>query len=146
MDLPLMLSLLEGKDNSRAFAVLLELERLSDESDALYPWLEHFARMVQNGSYAVRVRGFRLFCKQAQWDVGRKMDGLMEGALSILTDERPTAVRQALAALHEVAQHKKNLHKVIRRHVKGIDVYRYKDTMQSLLEKDIRDLLALVPD
>ena len=146
MDLPLMLSLLEGEDNVRAFAVLRELENLSDESDALYPWLERFAQMVQNRSYAVRVRGFRLFCKQAQWDVGGRMDGLMEDTLSILTDEKPTAVRQALAALQDVARYKKGLHEVIRRHVEAIDVYRYQDTMHSLLQKDIHDLLAQMPN
>lgn len=141
MDVELMLPLLLGKDTRQAFAVLRELERLSEESDALYPDTARFADMVKSGAYAVRVRGFRLLCKQARWDTENVLDRYMEDALSILEDEKPTAVRQALTALRDVVPYKRALWPLIRQRAEAIDVTRYKDTMWGLLEKDVQELL-----
>lgn len=102
MDVERTLTALTGKDTKQAYGMLLELERLSEASDCLYPEARRFADMVRSSRYAVRVRGFRLLCKQARWDGSGTLDWELEEALSILQDlqdEKPTAVRQALAAL-----------------------------------------------
>lgn len=57
----------------------------------------------------INIRGFRLFCKQAKWDVDYILDQNIDSALSILSDAKPTAVRQALAALKEVILYKPDL-------------------------------------
>lgn len=144
MDLELILSLLQSKDAKQAYGTLLELERLSEESDQLYPYTARFAEMVNNGKYAVRVRGFRLFCKQARWDTENVVDQHIVQALAILDDEKPTAVRQALSALREVVPYKKDLWGVIRERALGIDFLRYKDTMHSLIAGDVCALLDMM--
>ncbi|MGN8891062.1 SufBD protein [Dysosmobacter sp. HCP28S3_G4] len=141
MDLELLLSALTAKDTKCAYGTLLELERLSDESDCLYPYTERFADMTEDRAYAVRCRGFRLFCRQARWDDGGVIDRCLDRALAILEDEKPTAVRQALAALLELAPYKRALWPVIRARVEAMDLNRYRDTMAPLIEKDIRRLL-----
>ncbi len=141
MDLELLLSALTAKDTKCAYDTLLELERLSDESDCLYPYTERFADMTEDRAYAVRCRGFRLFCRQARWDDGGVIDRCLDRALAILEDEKPTAVRQALAALLELVPYKRALWPVIRARVEAMDLNRYRDTMAPLIEKDIRRLL-----
>ena len=141
MDLELLLSALTAKDTKCAYGTLLELERLSDESDCLYPYTERFADMTEDRAYAVRCRGFRLFCRQARWDDGGVIDRCLDRALAILEDEKPTAVRQALAALLELVPYKRVLWPVIRARVEAMDLNRYRDTMAPLIEKDIRRLL-----
>ncbi|MCI6568868.1 MAG: hypothetical protein MSF32_08200 [Dysosmobacter sp.] len=141
MDLELLLSALTAKDTKCAYGTLLELERLSDESDCLYPYTERFADMTEDRAYAVRCRGFRLFCRQARWDDGGVIDRCLDRALAILEDEKPTAVRQALAALLELVPYKRALWPVIRARVEAMDLNRYRDTMAPLIEKDIRRLL-----
>ena len=138
MDLELLLSALTAKDTKCAYGTLLELERLSDESDCLYPYTERFADMTEDRAYAVRCRGFRLFCRQARWDDGGVIDRCLDRALAILEDEKPTAVRQALAALLELVPYKRALWPVIRARVEAMDLNRYRDTMAPLIEKDIR--------
>ena len=138
MDLELLLSALTAKDTKCAYDTLLELERLSDESDCLYPYTERFADMTEDRAYAVRCRGFRLFCRQARWDDGGVIDRCLDRALAILEDEKPTAVRQALAALLELVPYKRALWPVIRARVEAMDLNRYRDTMAPLIEKDIR--------
>lgn len=142
MNVDNLLALLESKDTAVAYEALQELETLSGLCDALYPYTERFVSMTGSKKYVLRVRGFRLFCKQAQWDTDNLIDRGLAAALQILDDEKPTAVRQALAALYDVIPYKKNLHEQIRARVRTIDYLRYKDTMHSLLASDIEALLS----
>jgi hypothetical protein len=135
-----LLAALQGKDTKAAYQTLLALERMADETDALYPYTEQFVQMAQSDRYAVRVRGFRLFCRQAKWDTGLVVNQNLSRALSFLSDEKPTAVRQALAALYEVARYKPALRGQIRQAIDAIDLTRYKDTVRGLIAKDVRAL------
>ncbi|MCP1109856.1 hypothetical protein [Ohessyouella blattaphilus] len=141
-----LLSKLENKDTSVAYQALQELEALSDNSDALYSYLDKFVSMIDSDQYVIRVRGFRLFCKQAKWDEEERIDSNLDLALSILDDEKPTAVRQALVALQDVIPYKESLCEKIRHRVFEIDYLRYKDTMHSLIEKDIEALLKVMEE
>lgn len=114
MDIDLILSMLQSKNTKQAYGTLLKLERLSEESDILYPHTVRFAEMAGSDQYAVRVPGFRLFCKQARWDAENVLDQQMAAALAILQDEKATAVRQALSALREVVPYKKELWEIVR--------------------------------
>lgn len=146
MNIAYSLCMLEDKDTSAAFQALKELEKLSDTSDALYPYINQFISMLGSEKYVIRVRGFRLFCKQARWDTEHVIDRNLNLALNILNDEKPTAVRQALVALQDAAPYKKNLHEQIKQHVLAIDYLRYKDTMHSLISKDIEALLKTMDE
>lgn len=141
MDLEYLLFMLEDKDTSEAYKALQELEQISETSNALYPHIGQFITMTQSDKYVERVRGFRLLCKQAKWDTENILDKELASTLSILNDEKPTAVRQALSALHDVALHKESLHGLIRERALAIDYLKYKDTMHSLIAKDIDALL-----
>ena len=141
MELDILLSTLTAKDTKQAYGALLELERLSEETDDLYPFTELFADMVSDRAWAVRCRSFRLFCKQARWDGDGVIDRHLDRTLAILEDEKPTAVRQALAALLDMAPYKPELWPVIRQRVEAMDWNRYKDSMAPLIQKDIQRLL-----
>lgn len=141
MDMELLLSLLQSRDTKQAYGTLLELERLSAASDALYPYTARFAEMAGSRQYAVRVRGFRLLCKQARWDTENIADQYIEQALVILNDEKPTALRQALAALLDVVPYKHALWDLIQDRVKNIDYAHYKDTVRGLIARDAQRLL-----
>ena len=141
MELDILLSTLTAKDTKQAYGALLELERLSEESDDLYPYTERFADMVSDRAWAVRCRSFRLFCKQARWDDDGIIDCCLDRALVILEDEKPTAVRQALAALRDMVPYKRELRPVIRARVEAMDLSRCKDSMEPLIRKDIQTLL-----
>lgn len=142
MDIERMLAMMGGRATKENFAVLLELEQLSEQSNILYPHIREFIGMTGSEQYGIRVRGFRLLCKQARWDTEHIIDGNLDAVLEVLNDEKPTVVRQALAALHDVILYKKELHEAIRERVLAIDCFRYKDTMQGLILKDIQELLA----
>lgn len=146
MDRDYLLHLLEDKDNSVAFKALQELETLSDTDDALYPHINKFISMIASEKYVIRVRGFRLLCKQAKWDRDNVIDRNLDSALNILGDGKPTAVRQALAALPELVLHKRELRGQIKQRLLEIDFMRYRDSMQGLIAKDIEAVLRILEE
>ena len=141
MELDILMSILTAKDTKQGYGAFLELERLSEETDDLYPYTERFAEMISDQAWAVRRRGFRLFCKQARWDDAGIIDRNLDRALVILEDKKPTAVRQALAALLDVVPYKPELWPAIRQRVEVMDLNRYKDSMAPLIQKDMQRLL-----
>ena len=64
MELDILMSILTAKDTKQGYGAFLELERLSEETDDLYPFTEQFAEMVLDKAWAVRCRGFRLFASR----------------------------------------------------------------------------------
>ena len=100
--------------------------------------------MIGSKKYVLRVRGFRLLCKQAKWDTENKIDREIESILREVDDKKPTAVRQKLKALEEIVRYKKALHSKIRDKVLSLDYLRFKDTMHSLIVKDIQSLLQVM--
>lgn len=143
-DVEALIDRLQEKDTSAAYRVLQELEWISDETDLVYRYTEKFVEMIKSEKYVIRVRGFRLLCKQAKWDKDNILDETIDTALNILKDEKPTAVRQALAALSDVVKYKPDLRDVVELAVSDINYLRYKDTMHSLIAKDIEHVLILI--
>ncbi|MGL5435149.1 MAG: hypothetical protein ACRDBO_07080 [Lachnospiraceae bacterium] len=144
MDIPSKIAALYDKDTSLAYQNLKELEELSGIDNSLYPYMEKFLSMVSDEKYVIRVRGYRLLCKQARWDSENIIDANITLILQMLDDEKPTAIRQKLKALEDVARYKANLHNEIQDAALMIDLSKLKDTMQPLIYKDIQSLLAVM--
>ena len=131
---------LQNKNNNEAHQLLLQLESRSAETDELYAYFEDFLGLLKGKSSYVRTRGFRLICAQAQWDHENKIERNIDVLLSMLDDEKPTAVRQCLAALHNVVLYKPDLSETIEAKLDHLDLSKYKDSMSPLIQKDIDEL------
>ena len=128
---------LQSKKNTEAYQLLQLLEKQSEETDELYALFDDFIGLLGSSSSYVRVRGFRLACAQARWDTEEKIEKNLDGLLAALDDEKPTAVRQCLAALHTVAGYKPDLAGKIQDKLDKMDLSDYHDSMRPLIEKDI---------
>ena len=131
---------LQNKKDTEAHQLLLQLEAQSADSDELYGYFEEFLELMKSKSSFVRTRGFRLACAQAKWDVDEKIEKNLDRLLSMLDDQKPTAVRQCLAALHIVVLYKPNLAERIGEKLDTMDLSKYKDSMRPLIQKDIEEL------
>lgn len=144
MEVGSKIALLYDKDSSVAYKYLQELESISEVADDLYPYLDEFLSMLESEKYLLRVRGFRLLCKQAKWDAENRFDREIEAILHAVDDDKPTAVRQKLKALEGIVRYKKALHSKIRDKVLTLDYLQFRDTMHSLIQKDIQSLLQVM--
>ncbi len=139
MNIDEKIAMLYEKDTALGYKNLLELETLSEIADSLSGYIDNFISMLDDKSNVIKVRGFRLLCKQARWDKDRKIDANIKKILLVLNDPKPTTVRQALQFLKsDVMPYKKELHKIIKESVSAIDLSRFNaNTMRPLIEKDI---------
>lgn len=141
------LDYLTAKDVSAAFTALKYLETLSDTSDELVPYLPRFTEMIRSDKYVIRVRGFRLLCRQARWVTDGSFEELLPKQLDILEDPKPTAVRQSLTALKYVVTARPQLRPVIFAKTVAMNTEPYNpETMRPLIEKDIAELQQLITE
>ena len=144
MEISDKIKLLYDKDSTVTYTNLLELEEISEYENTLYSYLNEFMSMLKSEKYGIRVRGFRLLCKQAKWDIDDKINEVITEILFAVNDEKPTAVRQALQYLTYIVLNKKELNGIIKETVLSIDCSRFKDTMRPLIEKDIQALIKVM--
>lgn len=136
--------LANSKDVNKSYSVLIELEKLSEASNSVYPYINIFEDMMQSKNYYAKIRGFRLFCMQSRWDDNRYIDKNIDFALDILNDERPTIIRQALEYLREIAIYKGELKEKLSEKIDNLDTRKFKDTMTDLINKDIIKLKGYI--
>ena len=92
--------------------------------------------MLRSESSYHRVRGFRMLCAGAKWDTQGVIRENLPQILAQLEDQKPTAVRQCLAALPALVKGRPELTSKICDAVAALDFSGCRDTMRPLLEKD----------
>lgn len=139
-----LLEFLTSRNNSQAYQALKALEEMSAESNCLYPHMDKFIAMASSGNSYVRTRGLALIAHNAKWDVDGKIDGIIDGYLEHITDEKPICARQCIKLLPLLAEAKPALAPKIVSALRDANVARYPDSMRPLVQKDIRDSLLAI--
>lgn len=132
---------LYNEDNNSAYHTLLELEAITTESNELYDYFSELLKMLNSSKTFVRVRGFRLICCLAKWDIENKINKNIDVILNELEDEKGTAVRQCLENLNLILMYKTELTAIIENKLRNLDLSKYKESMQALIKKDIGHIL-----
>lgn len=140
------MQLLWEKDEKEAYEQLLELEKISKTSKEVYSYLDDFIEMLESEKSYIRVRGFRLICKNARWDGENRINKQISKILEELEDEKPTAVRQCLQAITELIENKKECNNLIKEKLLKINYAKYKKSMQSLIFKDVEKVLLFIEE
>ncbi|MDD6643074.1 MAG: hypothetical protein ACI3VU_03160 [Faecousia sp.] len=136
------LELLTAKDDKQAHALCMELAQQSEETGALYSCFEGFLTLLEHPKTYVRVRGFRMICALAKWDSDGLIEKHLPQLLAELEDEKATSVRQCLSVLPKIASHQPHLQGEIRSKLLTLELSKYRDSMQPLLQKDIAAVLS----
>lgn len=144
MNLEYLIEILYSNDDKDAYNSLIQLENLSENDNEVYSYINEFFAMLDNQKSYIRVKGFRLICKNAKWDNDNKINKNIDKLLSELEDEKPTAVRQCLNAIKDIVKYKKELNFKIEEKVLSINYLKYNDSMRGLIFKDIEEVLKLI--
>ena len=125
-----------AKDTKGSYALFLQLEQQAGEAPALFEEYRLYLEMLNSESSYHRVRGFRMLCAGAKWDTQDVIRENLPQILAQLEDQKPTAVRQCLAALPALVKGRPELTSKICDAVAALDFSGCRDTMRPLLEKD----------
>lgn len=138
------IKMLYDKDDKVAYKNLLELENEITESNELYNYFDELLNMLKHEKTFVRVRAFRLICALSKCDNENKIENNFDVILNELDDDTSTSVRQCLDKLSLILIYKPELSNKIKTKLKQLDLSKYKESMQSLIEKDINTILKSI--
>ncbi len=133
--------LLFDKNNTAAYKALQELQKESENTNSVYPYMDRLSDMLDSDNSYIRTRGLVLLAYNAKWDKDYKIDEIIDKYLKHITDVKPITARQCIKVLLILAKHKPELRKDILFALHNADTSVYDDSMQPLVYKDIQKAL-----
>lgn len=138
-------SLVDGlisNNDKYAYQCLKQLECESNHSAVVYPFFDTFVKMLDNLNSYIRTRGIILVAANAKWDVDYKIDESIDSYLNHIMDEKPITARQCIKLLPLLVKYKPDLKDCVVNALCKANTAKYKESMQSLVTKDIQKSLA----
>lgn len=136
--------LLFNKNNNVAYKALQKLQKESEETDYVYPYMDRLSDMLDSDNSYIRTRGLTLLAYNAKWDKDYKIDEVIDKYLKHITDAKPITARQCIKLLPIIAKHKPELKNDVLSALHKADISIYEDSMQSLVYKDIQKTLKVI--
>ena len=133
--------LLFDKNNNVAYKALQDLQKESEETDCVYPYMDRLSGMLDSDNSYIRTRGIILLAYNAKWDKDYKIDEVIDKYLKHITDVKPITARQCIKLLPIIAKCKPELKNDILSALHKANTFVYDDSMQSLVYKDIQKAL-----
>lgn len=133
--------LLFDKNNNVAYKALQELQKESEETDCVYPFIDRLSDMLDSDNSYIRTRGLTLLAYNAKWDKEYKVDEVIDEYLKHITDVKPITARQCIKLLPIIAKHKPELKNGILSALNKANISIYDYSMQPLVYKDIQKAL-----
>ncbi len=133
--------LLFDKNNNVAYKALQELQKESEETDKVYPYMDRLSDMLDSDNSYIRTRGLTLLAYNARWDKEYKIDEIIDEYLKHIIDVKPITARQCIKLLPIIAESKPELKNDILSALYKADISFYDDSMQPLIYKDIQKSL-----
>lgn len=133
--------LLFDKNNNVAYKALQELQKESEETDCVYPFIDKLSDMLDSDNSYIRTRGLTLLAYNAKWDKEYKVDEIIDEYLKHITDVKPITARQCIKLLPIIAKHKPELKNDILSALNKANISIYDYSMQPLVYKDIQKSL-----
>lgn len=135
---------LMSSDDKRAYQCLKVLEGESSRSADVYPYFDTFVEMLSSTNSYIRTRGIILLAANAKWDIDYKFDEAIDEYLKHIVDDKPITARQCIKVLPTIAKYKPDLKNDIEIALNQANLLRYKESMQSLILKDIQKALDAI--
>lgn len=129
------------KNNPIAYKALQALQKMSEQSDCVYPYMDRLCEMLDSGNSYIRTRGLVLIACNAKWDRDYKIDEVIDRYLQHIMDSKPITARQCIKLLPTVARYKPELKEDIVSALRKADLSIYADSMQPLVYQDLQKAL-----
>lgn len=129
------------KNNTVAYKALQELQKESEETDCVYPFIDRLSDMLDSDNSYIRTRGLTLLAYNEKWDKEYKVEEIIDEYLKHITDVKPITARQCIKLLPIIAKHKPELKNDILSALNKANISIYDYSMQPLVYKDIQKAL-----
>ena len=127
------------KDDKYACAFADKIILESQETDEWYECFDEFASLLNHPKSFVRNRVMHILAANAYWDEENRFDSIISDFLAHITDEKPITARQCIKSLAQIGSAKPQYIPLILSCLQSADLSKYKDSMRSLIERDIAE-------
>ncbi|MGM0169273.1 hypothetical protein IGI39_003589 [Enterococcus sp. AZ135] len=138
--------LLTAKDTKEALAAFKKLEVECLAKPVYADKLQDFLPALTAENACGRGRVFKFFMINAHWDSQNILENHLDDILAILDDSKAPVVRQCIPYLIYLADAKPELILNIREKLENLELSQYKESMQSLITRDIAKVLLKMKD
>lgn len=142
INLDILFETLFDRDHTAAYKALQQLQTISEETAAVYPYMDRLIELLDNNNSYLRTRALTLIAYNAKWDDDCKIDACIGRYLLHITDDRPITARQCIKLLPIITRDKPKLHDVILSELQKADISIYTDRMMPLIYQDIQNTLT----
>jgi hypothetical protein len=142
-DIPILVNLLEEKDDSLRYHALLLLQNRSSACADVYPFWDVLVEKFKSANSYHRSIGLMLIADNVRWDTAGKFDSILDDFLAMVDDEKPVTVRQCVQSLCKISPHKPHLIPRINEKLLSVDLSTRKETQQKILLMDILSVFAV---
>jgi hypothetical protein len=139
-----LVSSLISSHDQEAYRSMKKLEAISQEVDAVYPFLGSFVAMLNHPNSFIRTRGLILIAANVRWDRQGQIDDSIDSYLEHITDPSPITARQCIKTLPLIARYRPRLKSKIVDALMLADHESYQESMRELLRKDVGQALDLI--
>lgn len=140
-DIKSLVDALISNDNKHAYKCLKRLEDESNYSSVVYDFFDNFVEMLDSDNSYIRTRGIILIAVNAKWDIDFKIDEIIDRYLKHIMDAKPITARHCIKYLPMIVKYKPELKSCVLNALNNANPLIYKESMQSLVIKDIRKSL-----
>lgn len=145
-DVARLFELLFVKDNKVAYGALQDLQKISENTELVYPYMDRLGDMLDSDSSYIRTRALNLIAHNARWDKDCKIDEIIDAYLKHVEDEKPITARQCIKLLPVIAEAKPELREDITGALRNANVCIYGESMRPLIYKDIKEALIEIEE
>lgn len=138
------INLLCSKDTNIGYEAMKILQEASEESNAIYKYMNHFFQMLKDNNSYICTRALVLIAANAKWDTEYKIDEVIDLYLQHITNKKPITSRQCIKMLPTIAKYKPELKEDIIFALRRADISFYNDSMRQLVYKDINEALLKI--
>lgn len=134
-------ALLTAKDTKEALAKFNQLQTECLNEPIFADKLEQFLPALKTEASCGRGRTFKFFMINDRWDTQGVIEKHLEDILGVLDDSKAPVVRQCIPYLTYLAKAKPKTIPHIRHKLENLTLDHYKESMQSLIQRDIEKIL-----
>lgn len=132
---------LAAKDTRDSLQRFKKLEARCSDSNEMYQYWPLYLAGLTGPNSCNRARGFKLLMKTVKWDEQRQLDEHLPEILAVLEDEKSITVRQCIPYLQELFDARPDVKYLVIDKLEQLELSKYKESMQSLIKRDIASLL-----
>ena len=97
--------------------------------------------MMSNPKSYIRTRGITLIAANVKWDEDNRFDEIVAEYLRHVEDDKPITARQCIQTLPTLIRYKPYLKPEVEHALRSISYGKYKESMQSLIQRDVQKVL-----